>query len=273
MEYARQDEVDAKYKADQSLRTSHEWYKLTHVLKNMCDPDGWRDEKDPGKFWHTEPISFSDYQRRVHMSSMVPPGHLDFELRPLYPFGNPQPIDLNAVLSFAVDCHKGQFRKDGKTPYIVHPLGVSSLIRKFIKQPVEDVSVTELMMVGYLHDVMEDCGLKLNDLRDRFGYKIANLVQELTNDVEQIKAQGKDVYIVNKMLKMSRPALIVKLCDRLDNLQDLEGFDLEKRTQVRKRNSVILQTVFRLRNDIPHELIQALTDEVSVTPSVTVMDS
>lgn len=258
--FAKQDHVDAKFKNDKSLKTSHEWYNLTNVYKNICDPDGWRDEKDPSKFWHTELISFSDYQQRVDRSSIIPPGHRLSALLPLYPFGCLN--DLNAALNFAIDCHKGQFRKDGKTPYIVHPLGVSSLIRKFIKEPVGDVSVTELMMAGYLHDVMEDCGCTYDSLREKFGVTVANLVREVTNDVEQIKVHGKDVYITNKMLKMSVPALIVKLCDRLDNLQDLGGFDLENQAKARKRNAVILNTVFRARSCVPYAIASALNDEV-----------
>ena len=62
-------------------------------------------------------------------------------------------INIPKVGAFAHKCHKGQFRWDGITPYISHPLLVAS---KFTDPTYQAVAL--------LHDVMEDCGRTKQDL-------------------------------------------------------------------------------------------------------------
>jgi (p)ppGpp synthase/HD superfamily hydrolase len=54
-----------------------------------------------------------------------------------------------------------------------------------------------------------------------FGGLVAALVQELTSDKEEIDKIGKTAYMSKKLLKMSSWALVVKLADRLHNVQDI----------------------------------------------------
>jgi (p)ppGpp synthase/HD superfamily hydrolase len=55
-----------------------------------------------------------------------------------------------------------------------------------------------------------------------FGGLVASLVQELTSDLEQIKIVGKQEYLAKKMAhEMSSYGLVIKLADRLDNVQDI----------------------------------------------------
>jgi (p)ppGpp synthase/HD superfamily hydrolase len=174
--------------------------------------------------------------------------------------------DLNFALLFAINCHIKQPRKDNVTPYIVHPLGVAALMRKFVKEPIEDVSVMELIIACYLHDVIEDCNVTYDNLTLLFGKKIADIVLEVTNDPKEKNRLGKDEYLKQKMCKMSLPALAVKLCDRLDNLQDLKGLDKTAQNELRRRSNNILQDVRQARfHTIPptlHDIFDALNVEI-----------
>jgi len=80
-----QRKIHEKFMNDNSLKTSHDWYTLTNIYKNIADPDGWRQESNPAYFWHTELISFSDYFRRLNQCTQRTAAHPRF-LEPIYPF-------------------------------------------------------------------------------------------------------------------------------------------------------------------------------------------
>ena len=61
----------------------------------------------------------------------------------------------------------------------------------------------------------------LRDLETMFGGLVAGLVKELTSDKDAIEKIGKKEYLSRKMETMSSYALVVKLADRLDNVQDI----------------------------------------------------
>lgn len=124
--------------------------------------------------------------------------------------------DSSAALSYAVKAHKGQTRSDG-SPYVKHPERVASFVKKFKKSHNLDA----LISAAYLHDTIEDTDTTHEDLEKMFGGLIASMVKELTSDKEKISKVGKDNYLADKMANMSSWALVIKLADRLDNVQDI----------------------------------------------------
>jgi len=58
---------------------------------------------------------------------------------------------------------------------------------------------------------------------EKFGEIVMNLVEELTSDKEKLEISGKEEYLIDKMLSMSSWALVIKLSDRLHNLNDFES--------------------------------------------------
>jgi (p)ppGpp synthase/HD superfamily hydrolase len=80
---------------------------------------------------------------------------------------------LDDAIAFAVASHAGQARKGSDTPYIVHPLRVAlSLERHGFGRG--------LVIAGLLHDVVEDCGVTVDDIARRFGAPVAALVGHVT---------------------------------------------------------------------------------------------
>jgi (p)ppGpp synthase/HD superfamily hydrolase len=131
------------------------------------------------------------------------------------------------VIKLAADhasrAHKGQFRKDRKTPYIIHPARVAGLVSMFHGSHVA-------IIAAWLHDVYEDCspewimrtdefvaGLPLSD-DDRAD--ISAIIDALTkkNTIKDKGARLTDS--LTRILDAPPEATLVKLCDRIDNLLD-----------------------------------------------------
>jgi guanosine-3',5'-bis(diphosphate) 3'-pyrophosphohydrolase len=124
--------------------------------------------------------------------------------------------DSASALHYAVKAHEGQFRSDG-SPYVKHPERVADFVRKFKKSKNLDA----LISAAFLHDTIEDTDTTHEDLEKMFGGLIASLVKELTSDKDKIREIGKTDYLAQKMANMSSWALVIKLADRLDNVQDI----------------------------------------------------
>ncbi|XP_076061734.1 metazoan SpoT homolog-1 [Oratosquilla oratoria] len=118
--------------------------------------------------------------------------------------------------NFAAIKHKDQKRKDPEgTPYINHPIGVAFLL---VEAGVTDPSVIQAAL---LHDTVEDTETTNEELMGVFGGKVASIVAEVTDDKNLPKQERKQLQIVHAPTK-SKEAKLVKLADKLYNLNDLE---------------------------------------------------
>ena len=112
---------------------------------------------------------------------------------------------------FATEHHKGQFRKDGVTPYITHPEAVVHILKKC---KLYDNAI----VVGWLHDVIEDCDVSIDTIRSEFGDRIAESVEELTFDSNKNDFKySKDLYLANLAVNGSSLSIYVKCADRIHN--------------------------------------------------------
>lgn len=125
---------------------------------------------------------------------------------------------LEQAIEFAITSHKGQFRKGNGRPYIMHPISV--MVRLAEIKPSSNSNL--LAAAAVLHDTVEDCGVELKEIAEKFGYYVAGLVEELTLDKVKYETIGKTKYLCQEIAKMSSYALCIKLCDRLDNLEDMD---------------------------------------------------
>jgi len=119
---------------------------------------------------------------------------------------------VNKAKEFATFKHEGQFRKFGKIPYITHPAMVAGIVDQV-------GGSSEMVAAAWLHDVVEDSGVSLEELQEIFGQSVASLVKELTNPTDLDKSK-KGQFLLNKMNTMSSDALTIKLADRLTNVSD-----------------------------------------------------
>lgn len=124
--------------------------------------------------------------------------------------------DIKKAINYATKMHQGQTRKTGE-PYIIHPLHVLQNVLKYKKSK----NIETLLISACLHDTLEDTSATYYDIVENFGPQVASLVLELTTDEDMKNALGKQQYLSIKMKNMSSWALDIKLCDRLDNINDL----------------------------------------------------
>ena len=76
---------------------------------------------------------------------------------------------------FARERHAPQKRKFSGEPYVNHPIRVRDLVAEFSQDE-------ELLCAALLHDTLEDTETSMDELRERFGCRVAELVSQLTSD-------------------------------------------------------------------------------------------
>lgn len=137
-------------------------------------------------------------------------------------------IEYNNVLNFASEKHSGQYRADGVTPYINHPI----LVAELVKQYKQSKNIDAIVAAALLHDTLEDTYTSYRELVDNFGEMVASMVMEVTNASYVPYLVGKDQYLKNKMLVMSNYALVIKLADRLANVIDCKTLSKERKERL-----------------------------------------
>src|SRR5262249_8081135 len=130
---------------------------------------------------------------------------------------------------FAVRAHEGQLRRSGD-PYVVHPLSVASIITD-LRLDVPSICA------GLLHDCVEDTSATIEELSNAFGQEVAFLVDGVTKlgKISWTTREERQAENFRKMLlAMARDirVILVKLCDRLDNMRTLDSMPAEKQERI-----------------------------------------
>jgi (p)ppGpp synthase/HD superfamily hydrolase len=126
------------------------------------------------------------------------------------PFAVARP-GVRAAVAWAAELHASQRRDVDEAPYILHPLEVAALLSG---RGFDD----EVVQAGVLHDVVEDTGATIEQVRRRFGARVATIVAAVTEDASitdftlrksalrrQMAAAGTDahaVYAADKIAKV-----------------------------------------------------------------------
>jgi guanosine-3',5'-bis(diphosphate) 3'-pyrophosphohydrolase len=123
---------------------------------------------------------------------------------------------LLATIEFAAAKHRNQRRKDAEaSPYINHPLQLAHVLAT-----EGGVSDLKTLMAAVLHDTVEDTETTYDELVERFGRKVADVVMEVTDDKALVKADRKRRQVEHAP-HMSKRAALVKLADKTCNLRDV----------------------------------------------------
>lgn len=142
---------------------------------------------------------------------------------------------------YAKDKHQGVFRKFQNASYFDgHVAKVFGLLKQIDTDPL-------LGCAALLHDTIEDTDATWEDIRVIFGKRVANFVKELTSDEEKISLRGKKDYLLDKMIDMSDGALLIKLCDRLQNISDSYNASERFRDNYYKETRYIIDSLKRER--------------------------
>jgi (p)ppGpp synthase/HD superfamily hydrolase len=162
---------------------------------------------------------------------------------------------MEEIIEFMKKKHAGQIRKLSKDPYIVHPIKVAEMLKAMNEKD-------EVLKAAFLHDTIEDTNTTFEEISEKFGVRVANLVKELTSDRVAIKEMGKPQYLTKKMNDMSMEALTIKLADRLDNVSDLNASDLEFARKYLKETQFILNNMKRNLNKNQQRIYMLIKERI-----------
>ena len=129
----------------------------------------------------------------------------------------------------AAKAHANQRRKSGE-PYIIHPLGVTTILAEL------QMDETTLA-AAFLHDVVEDTDITLQQLTEMFGTKVADLVDGVTKlgKIEYISKEDQQIENYRKMfLAMAKDirVIMIKLADRLHNMRTMKYMPVHKQHSI-----------------------------------------
>src|SRR3989304_1975079 len=136
---------------------------------------------------------------------------------------------IRQTYEFAAKAHEGQVRKSGE-PFLKHPLEVAHILAR-MKMDVPSI------VVGFLHDTVEDSLTTVEDIAEKFGKEIAELVEGLTkiSRVEFMSREEKQAENFRKMIiSMGKDirVILIKLADRLHNMRTLEPLPPDKQKRI-----------------------------------------
>ena len=127
---------------------------------------------------------------------------------------------LDEVLKFATKAHGDQKRKYTEDPYIVHPIAVAEIVKTV---PHTDAMIAAAL----LHDVVEDTPVTIEQIKDKFGSEVAELVGWLTDISRPENGNRKTRKSLDRDHSANAPAeaQTIKLADLIHNTKSIEKHD------------------------------------------------
>ncbi|MHB8781148.1 MAG: RelA/SpoT family protein [Candidatus Geothermincolia bacterium] len=135
---------------------------------------------------------------------------------------------IRRAYEFARLHHQNQYRRSGED-FIEHPVGVAAILADLEMD-------TNTIASALLHDVVEDTDLSVEDLEKEFGAEIAHIVDGVTK-LERLEFRSNEEQQAENVRKMliamaaDIRVILIKLADRLHNMQTLEHLPPEKQEQ------------------------------------------
>ena len=124
---------------------------------------------------------------------------------------------LDRALVFAVKAHSGTERRGKGYPYIVHPLEAVEIVATM-------TSDQELLAAAALHDTVEDTDVTVEQIREAFGDRVADLVAAESDEMptgvsEEDSWHARKQAAIDRLAHESREAKMVALGDKLSNMR------------------------------------------------------
>ncbi len=153
---------------------------------------------------------------------------------------NDKVVLIQEAYKFAMEAHAGQTRLSGE-PFIEHPLETALFLAELNLDPAT-------ITAALLHDVVEDCNIKIDVIEEQFGSDIAKLVDGVTKLTKiDLTTSGSDLPTLSGQENHDRAAsmrkmlvsmaedvrvVLIKLADRLHNMKTLMAHSRERRLAI-----------------------------------------
>jgi (p)ppGpp synthase/HD superfamily hydrolase len=128
-------------------------------------------------------------------------------------FVEQSPLTRDA-LAFADQRHAGQTRDIDDLPFVTHPVEVACLLHEAGYQD-------EVVAAGVLHDVLEDTDAKRSDLESRFGPRVAELVEAVTDDPTIEDGAERKAALRRQVAGAGECAAVVFAADKVSKAREL----------------------------------------------------
>lgn len=138
--------------------------------------------------------------------------------------------EMKAAYDFSAAAHEGQKRQTGE-PYFIHPCAVVNIL---VDLGFDDVST---LVAAFLHDVLEDTPVTSDELEQKFGKEVLELVEGVTklDKIKFVSAEDEQAENLRKMffaMAKDYRVIIIKLADRLHNMRTLDALKPEKQIKI-----------------------------------------
>lgn len=146
-----------------------------------------------------------------------------------------------AACDYADIAHDGITRKSGE-PYILHPIAVSCILAHMRLD-------AETLMAALLHDVIEDTDFSKDDISEKFGRTVAELVDGVTKLSHSSDKEYNKAASFRKILQATLQdprVIIIKLADRYHNMTTLESLRPDKRARIAQETFDVFVPMARL---------------------------
>ncbi len=163
---------------------------------------------------------------------------------------------IKSALEFSAEAHQGQLRESGD-PYVTHPIAVARILTPLHLD-------TQAIVAALLHDVVEDTAIHIEDVAQKFGKPVAEMVEGLSKlDKLQFEtledAQAENFRKMLMAMARDVRVILIKLADRLHNMRTLEAVSPEKSQRIAREtmeiyapiaNRLGLNTLFQEMQDL-----------------------
>ncbi len=139
---------------------------------------------------------------------------------------------IERAYRFALEAHADQKRASGE-PYVTHPIAAAQTLAELGLDPVA-------IQAALLHDIPEDTEYSLQDVEERFGPEVAQLVDGVTK-LSKFSAHSHEERQAENIRKMFLAmaedvrVVLIKLADRLHNMRTIAGLPPEKQQRIARQ--------------------------------------
>jgi (p)ppGpp synthase/HD superfamily hydrolase len=159
------------------------------------------------------------------------------------------PESAAAALRFARRVHLGQYRKQTDEQFVTHPIAVADLL-------VEADLDGPIVVAAYLHDVVEKTHVEADEIRERFGDRVADVVDALSEDPSLENYGERKRALRRQVLASSRDVVLIYAADRIANLRDWRTVRSSDRPRVATKLGTTLEERLRLWEEDLTELTE-----------------
>jgi (p)ppGpp synthase/HD superfamily hydrolase len=152
-----------------------------------------------------------------------------------------------SALRFARRVHLGQYRKQTGEQFVEHPIAVARLLS-------DSGYDGSLIAAAYLHDVVEKTDVELDEIRERFGPSVADLVDQLSEDPDIDGYAARKRALRKGILESGGDPVIIYAADRVANMRDWHKIAPEDRPACGERLGTTLDERLELWTEDVEEL-------------------